>query len=68
MPTVTYKIPNISCHHCVHTIQSELGEVEGVKSVVADVGSKVARIEYEAPANEELLKKVLAEINYPVEE
>ncbi|PWH18309.1 MAG: heavy metal transporter [Anaerolineae bacterium] len=68
MSTVTYRIPNISCHHCVHTIQSELSEVEGVKSVVAEVESKTAQIEFDAPATEEILKKVLAEINYPVEE
>lgn len=68
MPTVTYKIPNISCHHCVHTIQGELSELEGVKKVIAEVESKTARIEFEAPATEEILKKVLAEINYPVDE
>jgi copper chaperone CopZ len=67
MPTVTYKIPNISCHHCVNTIQSELSEVEGVKNVVAEVESKTATIEFEAPATEEILKNVLAEINYPAE-
>ncbi len=30
MTTVTYSIPNISCGHCVHTIQSELSELSGV--------------------------------------
>lgn len=68
MPTVIYKIPNISCHHCVHTIQGELSEIEGVKKVVAEVASKTAQIDFEAPATEEILRKVLAEINYPVEE
>ncbi len=68
MPTVTYKTPNISCHHCVKTIQSELGEVEGVRSVIAEVDSKTVRIEFDSPATEEILKKLLAEINYPVEE
>lgn len=68
MPTVIYTIPNISCHHCVHTIQSELSEVEGVKKVIAEVESKTAQIDFEEPATEEILKKVLAEINYPVEE
>lgn len=66
MNTVVYKIPNISCHHCVHTIQSEISEVEGVKSVVADVTTKTAKIEFDAPATEPLIKQVLAEINYPV--
>lgn len=68
MSTVTYKIPNISCQHCVHTIQSELSELEGVRFVMADIDSKTAKIEYEPPATEEMIKNLLAEINYPVEE
>lgn len=68
MKTVIYKIPNISCHHCVHTIQSEISEIEGVKSVMADVTTKTTKIEFDTPANEDLIKKVLAEINYPVTE
>lgn len=65
MKTVTYKIPNISCHHCVHTIKSELSELAGVKSVEADVETKTAKIVFEAPADEIIIKKTLAEINYP---
>ena len=67
MPTtITYKIPNISCGHCVHTITSEVSDLEGVQSVVADFISKQATITYEPPATEEKIKSVLAEINYPV--
>ena len=64
--TITYKIPNISCGHCVHTITSEVSDLEGVKSVVADFISKQATITFEPPATEEEIKSVLAEINYPV--
>jgi len=63
---VTYSIPNISCGHCVHTIQSELIELPGIKSVVADQNTKITTIEYEAPANEEKIKALLASIDYPV--
>ena len=66
MTTVTYSIPNISCGHCVHTIQTELVEVKGVKSVVANKDNKTATITFEAPASEEALKSLLAEIDYPV--
>ncbi len=62
---VTYSIPNIHCMHCVHTIQSELIDLPGVKSVIADQNSRKATIEYESPANEESIKALLAEINYP---
>jgi copper chaperone len=66
MTTVTYTIPNISCHHCVHTIKNEVGELPGVKSVEADVATKVATITFETPASEEGIKGLLAELNYPV--
>ena len=66
MNTVTYYIPNISCNHCVHTIQSEVSDLQGVKSVQADTDSKKATISFDAPATEEKIKELLAEINYPV--
>ena len=65
MTTVTYNIPNISCGHCVHTIKSEIGELAGVTSVVADVVTKQATIVFGAPATEEKIKALLVEINYP---
>lgn len=66
MATVTYSVPNISCGHCVHTIQTEVAELEGVKSVRADAASKMVEIVFEAPADETKIKALLAEINYPV--
>lgn len=66
MTTVSYSIPNISCGHCVHTIQSELGDLEGVKSVQANQESRTAVITFEPPATEAKIKALLSEINYPV--
>ena len=68
MTTITYSIPNISCHHCTHTIQSEVSEIPGVQSVSATVDTKLATIVFDAPATEEKIKALLAEINYPVAE
>jgi len=67
MTTVSYSIPNISCNHCVHTIQTEIAELTGVKSVLADINTKIATISFEPPATEENIKRQLAEINYPAE-
>jgi copper ion binding protein len=66
MKTITYSVPNINCGHCVHTIQTEVGDLQGVKSVMADAGSKKVEISFDAPASEEQIKSLLAEINYPV--
>jgi len=66
MTTVKYSVPNISCGHCVHTIQTEVADLAGVKSVKADQNTKAVEISFEAPVTEEKLKALLAEINYPV--
>jgi copper chaperone CopZ len=67
MSTVTYKVPNISCGHCVHTIENELGEMEGVVSVNADQNTRMVQIDFQPPADEGKIIDLLAEINYPIE-
>lgn len=68
MQTKTFKVPNISCGHCVHTIQNEVGELAGVKSVVANQETKMVTVQWEEPplawTN---IKALLEEINYPPE-
>jgi copper chaperone len=66
MTTVTYSVPNISCGHCVHTIQTEVSDLAGVQTVKADQDSKMVEISFDAPASEDQIKELLAEINYPV--
>jgi copper chaperone len=66
MKTITYAVPNINCGHCVHTIQTEIGDLQGVKSVKADFNTKQVEVSFDAPASEEQIKALLAEINYPV--
>lgn len=68
MTTVTYTVPNISCGHCVRTIQNEVAELEGVRAVKADLGTKSVEITFDTPATEEAIKALLAEINYPAAE
>jgi copper chaperone len=64
MTSVTYSVPNISCMHCVHTIQSELGRLQGVRQVRADVSTKEVQVAFEAPATESQIISLLKEINY----
>lgn len=67
MKTATYSVPAIHCGHCTHTIQMEVGELEGVETVFADLDGKSVLVRYDDPATEEQIKVLLAEINYPVE-
>jgi copper chaperone CopZ len=59
-----FKIPNISCGHCVMTIKRELGEMEGVSRVEGDPESKTIEVHFEEPADLEGIKGLLKEINY----
>jgi copper chaperone len=68
MATKTFRVPNISCHHCVMTIKREVGELEGVVSVNADAETKTVSVEWESPATWEGITSLLTEINYPPQE
>jgi len=67
MNTITWFVPAISCGHCTHTIEVEVGELPGVQSVKADIASKKVTVTFDAPATEENIKALLAEINFPVD-
>lgn len=60
-----FSVPNITCGHCVMTIQRELGEIDGVRNVEGDPTAKEINVEWDAPATLEKIKSTLEEINYP---
>ena len=67
MTTVTYNVPAMHCNHCIHTVEMEVGELEGVQQVKANLDTKKVEITFDVPASEEKIKAVLAEIDYPAE-
>lgn len=64
MSTKTFTVPNISCGHCTHTIETELCDLAGVQNVKADQGTKQVTVTWDAPANWESIKALLKEIDY----
>jgi len=40
----TYSVPGISCDHCRHAIETEVGAVAGVSSVEVDIDAKLVRV------------------------
>ena len=67
MTTIQYKVPSISCRHCAHTIQMELQELDGVKTIEVDIDRKEVNVVFDLPATPEKIEQLLTEINYPVE-
>lgn len=68
MVAKTFKVPNISCGHCVTTIEREVSEIEGVILVKADEATKQVNVEWnEPPADWNAIQALLEEIDYPPE-
>ena len=66
MTTKTFKVPNISCMHCVRTIENEVGDLAGVVSVKATQDTQLVTVEWnEPPQSWDNIKALLEEINYP---
>ena len=40
-------VPDISCEHCVKTINSALGALQGVQAVETDIPTKTVRLSYD---------------------
>jgi copper chaperone len=68
MESKTFLVPNISCGHCVHTVESELSELPGVEVVRADEATKQVTVQWQDPANWAKIRQVLEEIEYPAVE
>jgi copper chaperone len=67
METKTFKAPAISCGHCVHTIEMELGQLGGVTQVKADKDTKEVTVTWGEPATWDQIRALMAEIGYPAQ-
>ena len=44
MSRLTYHVPDISCNHCKHAIESGVSRVQGVESVEVDVQARTVTV------------------------
>ncbi len=42
--TVLYRVPGMTCNHCVNAVKTELGALDGVTHVEVDLGTKTVRV------------------------
>lgn len=45
---ITLSVPDVSCAHCVKTINGALGALPGVEAVSTDIPTKTVRLRYNA--------------------
>jgi copper chaperone len=59
-----YTVPDISCGHCKQAIESEVGQVEGVDSVVVDIDQRTVTVD--GTAGEDAIVGAIQEAGYEV--
>ena len=64
---VTLIAPDISCGHCVGTVQDALGRLDGVKLSMANAETKFVDVDFDPTVvSVEKISMTLAEAGYPV--
>ena len=67
MTRATLEAPDISCDHCIQSIQKAVTKLPGVEFLSGDPGQKRVEIEYDpAAASLEAIEKAMEEEGYPV--
>lgn len=67
MPEVTLEAPDISCDHCISTIEKAVTKLPGVNFVSGDPGSKVVTVEFDpAATKQEEIEEAMEAEGYPV--
>jgi copper chaperone len=61
-----YKVPEISCEHCVRAITNELTSVSGIEVINIDIPTKVVTIRHTDEVSDEQIVATIAEAGYEV--
>jgi len=61
-----YRVPGMTCGHCVHAVEAEVGAVAGVSGVRADLETKIVSVEGDA-IEDAAVRAAIAEAGYDAE-
>lgn len=65
---ISFTVPDISCAHCVNTVQQAVGAVPGVESVSASADTKMIDIRFDSDqVTVDRIEAVLDDAGYPVQ-
>ncbi len=65
---ITFLAPDISCGHCVGTVQTAVSEIDGVAEVQASVETKFVDVDFDpARTSPEAIADVMAKAGYPAQ-
>jgi copper chaperone CopZ len=64
MPTTTLKIEGMTCDHCVHSVQTALSSLPGVKKAEVNLAQKQAMVQSDGPLDLSAAIKAVEEEGY----
>ncbi len=62
MADTTYSVPGISCGHCKSAIETEVGALDGIESVVVDIDTK--QVAVVGSASDDAIRAAIVEAGY----
>ena len=69
MSELNLKAPDISCEHCQHAIEGDLGKLQGVSLVQVDIPQQIVLVHYDPQTiTRDQIVAEMDEIGYPVAE
>lgn len=67
MAELNLKAPDISCEHCQHAIEGDIGKLSGVHLVKVDIAQQAVLVQYDPQTiTREQIVTTMEEIGYPV--
>jgi copper chaperone len=66
MTEQTYRVPDVSCQHCVQAITEEVGSIPGVSRVDVDLGAKLVTVEHDGSVSDAQLRAGIEEAGYEI--
>ena len=62
----SYRVPDVSCDHCIRALQSELLKLGGVQAVDVDLRTKIVTVKHDGAVTDGQLRAGIEEAGYDV--
>ena len=61
-----YRVPDVSCQHCVNAIVGELTKISGVQTVDVNLETKLVTVQADAAVADDALRAGIEEAGYEI--
>jgi copper chaperone len=61
-----YRVPAVSCDHCIRAITDELGKLPGIQNVGVDLKTKLVTVQHDGSVSDADLRAGIEEAGYDI--